>query len=330
MDEPADSTRVVAFPFAFHSKRAEYAANTAINSALLRIFRWREGFDVVHTQDGELIGGDVVTAHSLLRVVHRTFRKADPNYVSWIPQSPLLWCEDLIYGARRYRHVFASSEKMRQALRDLYRVPSEDVSVIRLGVETARFQPNRAARDAFRRAHGIGEEPVLLHVSTDFERKGLRTIVAALPKLDDSMVLVVAGLGRETPFREQASALGVKNRIVFLGYQEALESVYPAADLFVFPTRLDFFGFPVLEAMACGVPPIVTGNAGVAELIEDGRNGYQLRDPNDPHELASTIKRALGTGRQAVARGARATAEDTSAVRMVEETRRAYEALVRR
>ncbi len=331
IEEPPDGAHVFRFPFAFRSKRIEYGPNTALNSALLRVHRGRHRYDVVHTQDGELVGGDVVTAHSLLRVVFRTFRHSDWRYVSWIPKSPLLWCEDWTYGARRYRRVIAASEKMRRALKAVYGIPESDVTLIPLGVDVDTFRPNASAREAFRRENGIAPDSVvLLHVSTDFERKGLSTIVEALGQLGPEVTLVVVGLGREPPFRDLAQKLGVRNRMIFLGYREHLESVYAAADVFVFPTQLDFFGYPVMEAMASGVPPIVAGDAGVAELIEDGRNGFALKDPTDPHELADRVGTALGSDRLAVAREARRTAERTSVTSMVRATREVYEGLLRR
>ena len=331
IDERPPNVQVVRFPFAFRSKRVEYALNTAVNSSLLRLHRSRQGFDVVHTNDGELVGGDVVTAHSLLRVVFRRFRRTDPEYVAWMPKSPLLWAEDLIYGARRYRRILATSEKMRAALQDVYRVPARDVALVRLGVDPQVLRPNAAARTAFRRAHGIATDaPVLLHVSTDFERKGLRTILRALPRLPADLVLVVAGRERDDRFREFAAKLGVRQRLLFLGYVPALETVYPAADLFVMPTRLDFFGYPVLEAMACGVPPVVPADAGIAEVLSDGRSAFLLADAEDADELVPILQEALAGRLTTVGREARAIAERMSTARMVQETRAVYGELARR
>jgi glycosyltransferase involved in cell wall biosynthesis len=323
-DAPADSVRVVHLPLRFRSKRLEYGPNTALNSALLRARRRTAGLDVIHTQDGELVGGDVVTAHSLIRVVYRTFRRTDPEYVRWMPKSPLLWCEDIIYGSRRYSRVIATSGKMAAALHETYRVPDGDVAVIPLGVDLDLHRPDARRRGAFRQALGWTEtQVVLVHVSTDYERKGLETIVRALGMLPDDFVLAVAGRGHEERFRALAEKLGVGKRVAFLGYRGDLETVYPGGDVFVFPTRLDFFGYPVLEAMACGTPPIVSRDAGVAELLTDGRDGFLLEDSGDERELADHIRTAA-SALPAAKREARATAERHSVSRMVEATRRVY------
>lgn len=326
------AVRLVRFPIGFRSKRLEYGPNTLLNRTLIAAVRARERIDVLHTQDGDMIGGEVVTTHALLRVVYRVFRRSDPEYVAWLPQSPLLWAEDLVYRTHRYRHIIVASEKTKTALRREYGVREDDVSVIPLGVDTEVLKPNPRARSEFRKTNAIAEDvPVLVHVSTDFERKGLRTILRSLALLPEDCVLVVVGAGKAEAFQEAARSLAVRNRILFLGYRADLERVLPGADAFLFPTRFDFFGYPVIEAMACGVPPIVTADAGVANVIEDGRNGYLVSHADDPGELAETIRSVLSLGpASAMSRAARLTAEHCSVARMIAETREVYAALERR
>ena len=324
--------RVVWFPLTFRSKRVEYSLNTVINSAILRFLSRGRQHDIVHTQDGELYGGGVVTAHSLLRVVHRVFRREDPDYVAWMPKNPLLWNESLIYRTQRYRHVIATSEKMRLALHEEYGVPQEDVTVVPLGIDPEVLRPDPSVRRAFRQAHGLPDDAlVLLHVSTDFQRKGLATIIRALPLLSEQPVVAVVGKGNAEPFLKLAAKLGVTDRIVFLGYQPDIEMVYPGADAFLFPTKFDFFGYPVLEAMACGLPPFVSREAGIAEVIRDGRNGYLLSDPENAEELAERLRGSIGGSEMTtVGREARDTAKRLSVERLAAETLRVYEGLLRR
>lgn len=325
------TVRAVRFPFEFRSRRVEYAMNSGINLLLLKAYRAREQFDVVHTQDGDLIGGDVVTAHALLRVLFRFFRDLNPDHVAWLPRSPLLWSEDLMYRTRRFRHVIVPSERLRDSLRREYGVREEDTTLVRLGVDPSVLRPDPSARSSLCVEQSFPEDcRILLHVSTDFERKGLSTIIRSLARLPRETVLIVVGKGDPVPFSELARKMGVTTRIRFLGYVAHLERIYPAADLFVFPTMFDFFGYPVLEAMACGVPPIVTRDTGVAELIRDGRNGLLVSDPTDDEELTECVRSALGGEANRLGQEARATAEQTSVTRMVEETRRVYEGVLRR
>ena len=325
-DVPA-VVRAVRFPFEFRSRRLEYSANSLINLLLLDAYRARERFDILHTQDGDLVGGDIVTAHALLRVLFRFFNHLNPNHVAWLPRSPLLWSEDLVYRTRRYRHIIVTSEKLRDSLRTEYGIRGEDTTLVRLGVDPSVLRPDPSASSSLRANLSLPEgSRILLHVSTDFERKGLRTVLRCLTRLPREFVLIVAGKGHTAPFIDLARKLDVVDRIRFLGYVSNLERIYPAADLFLFPTQFDFFGYPVLEAMSCGVPPIVTADAGVAEIIRDGRNGLLVSDPDDDEELADRVRSADGGGDASqIGREARVTAEQTSVTRMIEETQRVYE-----
>ena len=64
-----------------------------------------------------------------------------------------------------------------------------------------------------------------------------------------------------------------------------------AADVYVSPSREDSFGLPVAEAMACGLPVITSVCAGVADYIDEGVDGFVLRDPRDTQALAELIER---------------------------------------
>ena len=323
--------RAIRFPFGFKSKRLEYGPNSLINRLVIAAHRSSQRFDVVHTQDGDLIGGDVVTAHAVLKTLFRVFRRTDPDHVAWLPKSPLLWAEELIYRTHRYRHVIVTSEKLRSVLRNDYGIREEDITVVRLGVDSERLRPDPRLRSELRANLAIDQEaPVLLHVSTDFRRKGLAALIRALQSLPHDYIVIVAGRGDEEEFRRLAERLEVKNRLIFLGYRRDLERIYPAADAFVFPTRFDFFGYPVLEAMACGVPPIVPSDTGVAELIRDGIDGCLLSNPENDGELADRIRLLIEDGiANRIGRAARTLAQKMTMRQMASETRNVYERVAR-
>ena len=66
---------------------------------------------------------------------------------------------------------------------------------------------------------------------------------------------------------------------------------YAVADAYVGPSRKDSFGLPILEAIACGLPVIASASAGASEVIDDGRSGLILHEPEDVEELANLLKR---------------------------------------
>ena len=88
-------------------------------------------------------------------------------------------------------------------------------------------------------------------------------------------------------YRELAASLGVADRVRFLGLQPEPARFYAASDLFVLPTRFDAFGMVVLEAMATGIPAVVTAAAGAVQVIEHGVTGARVADAKDAAELAT-------------------------------------------
>ena len=79
---------------------------------------------------------------------------------------------------------------------------------------------------------------------------------------------------------------GIQNSIIFLDAQSEVEKLYAAADIFALPTIYDPFSNATLEAMASGLPVITTRNNGVAELMQDGEEGFVLEDLTDYAALA--------------------------------------------
>lgn len=156
------------------------------------------------------------------------------------------------------------------------------------GIDTDRFPPGRE-RD---RARWNGR---LLYVGRLEERKGIRTLIRALPALPGARLQIVRG-GETTdvPVVEAlARKLGVADRVEMLGEtpSHALPDIFAAADAVVFPSEWDEpFGMVPLEAMACGTPVIATGTGGSGEFLLDGVTAVQFT-PGDPASLTAAIAR---------------------------------------
>jgi UDP-glucose:(heptosyl)LPS alpha-1,3-glucosyltransferase len=116
----------------------------------------------------------------------------------------------------------------------------------------------------------------------------------ALKQLPDDSFLVVVGNAAQIPgFREHANASGLQQRTFFLGALHDVSDAYLAANCLAHPTLEDTFAMVVLEAMAHGLPVVVSSAryCGISDLLVDGVNALILENPHDVNALAEAIKR---------------------------------------
>lgn len=223
--------------------------------------------------------------------------------------------EQQIYGDPRVMLAAVSKHTAEQLKRYFGR---DDVTLIPNGVDTEHFSAVAIAplRDTARRQrHCSAEQAVLLMIGNDWRNKGLGTLLAAMANCNQlPLRLLVVGHDEPTAFRAQAAAAGVLERVEFCAPVADVRSLYAAADVLVAPSLEDSFNLPVLEAMACGLPVIVSPKAGVSEWLAHGFDALLLKDPENASELAEAI-RALVAGaqlRRTLAENALATARQFS------------------
>lgn len=232
-------------------------------------------------------------------------------------------------GARR---VVAISERVRAQVLARHGLSPETVEVLHPAVDLERFAPwtegrRRAAREALSLPAAA---PLLAFVGHDYRRKGLDLALAALAQLPGAHLAVLGRDRRAARYRRLARRLGVAERVLFLGPQPA-ERLLPAADCLVFPSRFDAFGNAVLEAMAAGLPVVVSSRAGAAEAVVEGETGAVVRDAEDAAALAAAIRPYLDASLRAEAgRRARKEAERFSWEHQVERVLALYAGLLRR
>ena len=101
--------------------------------------------------------------------------------------------------------------------------------------------------------------------------------------------LLVCGSGDTTSFRRLARRLGLAETVHFLGFYPDVEDCYWSSDFFVQPTYYDPCSLVVLEALACGLPVITTAKNGASELMNDGREGFVLSEPDARGELIAAL-----------------------------------------
>jgi UDP-glucose:(heptosyl)LPS alpha-1,3-glucosyltransferase len=162
------------------------------------------------------------------------------------------------------------------------------------GWDRSRFGCDRRAnlRSQARQVLNLRENNfALLLVGNDWKKKGLACLLEAVGRLPISELRVlVVGNDTKAPFLTSIQRAGLKDRVQFLPLRRDVEFYYAAADAYVGPSLEDAFAMPPLEAMACGLPVIVSRQAGVSEIITHGADGLVLEDPKDAGVLASMIR----------------------------------------
>jgi UDP-glucose:(heptosyl)LPS alpha-1,3-glucosyltransferase len=219
--------------------------------------------------------------------------------------------------------IIANSRQGKDDIVRLYGVDPSRIHVIYNGIDPVVCEP--AGRGRSRRAleteFGAGDELRLLYVGSGFSRKGVATAIKAAARLAFPFRLFIVGKGRSRSYQALARRLGIGERVVFTGPRHDVENFYQGCDLFVFPTLYDPFSNATLEAMAHGLPVITSRYNGVAELIEQGRNGFVIDEPGDVATIAGYIQQLADPAmRQAVSQQAAKTAASFTMQRNVGET----------
>jgi glycosyltransferase involved in cell wall biosynthesis len=261
-------------------------------------------YDLVYSPGVNCLDADVVSVHILFAELHR--RIADRLRMRFTPMRSWLRLlhRRLYYRVIRLleRQVYSKSEvvviavsqKVREDMQRHYPRP-DPVPIVYPGVDTRHFNPHvRAAlRPYARRTLHLSEDTLaLLLIGNDWKKKGLDCLVEAAGQLQTlELRVLVVGRDDPAPYRARIRRLGLSERISFLPPRPDVEFYYAAADVYVGPSVDDAFALPPMEAMACGVPVIVSRYAGVSELITHGVNGLILDDPRNVEELADGIRR---------------------------------------
>ena len=197
------------------------------------------------------------------------------------------------------RILLANSERTRTDLIRDVGVAAERVRMIYLGCgpEWQSVTPDRRA--AARAWLGVpSDRPLAAFVGAFGHdgRKGFDTLWSAwrclCARSDWDVDLIVAGGGRALPgWRREIERAGLESRVRLLGFTDRINDVLAAADLLVSPVRYESYGLNVQEALACGIPAIVSSSAGVAERYPAELNDLLLPNPDDADDLSMRLLR---------------------------------------
>jgi len=223
-----------------------------------------------------------------LATIHDTIFLAQPE--AMVDHRRLAeWVPDFVRGCRR---LIAPSAATRLDIEKHLGFPRERIDVVHLGVERRLFHPGAGrerARDRLQTSLGL-RRPFFLSVSCSTGRKNTTFLLRAYRSLLENQPANDLVLVWDPPpeVRAEYSAMESSSRIHFVGRQpdDVLVDLYRAASALVFPSLYEGFGLPVLEAMACGAPVIVSKVSSLPEIA--GEEALYI-DPRDE----STLVRAL-------------------------------------
>ncbi len=283
----------------------------------------RSRFDIVHAQGADAAIGDVVTAHCCNAAMRSTAVPGTTlarrlNYAIGVA------AERYCMRRRSARRVIAVSERVKGEIERHYGVGGTKVTVVPLGVDAEAFHPRN--RTTLRRAARAGlrlapDDFVVAFMGGDYRLKGLIPLLEAARSAGAGIRVLAIGV-RPTAELDGPWA----SSVTLVEPTSDVAPYYAAADCFALPTRYDTFSLATLEAMASGLPVIVSRVAGVSEHLRDGVDALLLEDPGDVRTLATHLgrlaaDRALGARLGATAR---ATAERLSWERVVDRTLDVY------
>jgi len=156
------------------------------------------------------------------------------------------------------------------------------------------FAAAPAAAAALDRA-GLGtpkDAPLLLAMGRLHEAKAHDVALSALSQLPEAYLWIAGAGPEETRLKSMSTALGLDDRVRFLGWRTDASALYRTADVCVFPSRYEPLGNVVIQAWAHGLPVVAAASQGPKALIEDGKDGL-LVPVDDADALAAAVRRLL-------------------------------------
>jgi len=196
-----------------------------------------------------------------------------------------------IRGIKRASHIIVTSETTRNDLISYLKIPDDRISVIYNGLDHSVFKPYKVR---------LLDKPYILYVGSERPRKNLDRLIeafAAVRKEFPELLLVKVGVaGRAREYRQgmmrKLESLGIIQSVIFVEYVSELDLAYyySSAALLAYPSLYEGFGFPPLEAMACGCPVVTSNTSSLPEVV--GKAGIMV-NPYDTDSLVEAMRQVL-------------------------------------
>lgn len=257
----------------------------------------QNNISLVHSHE-RIFSADIFTLHGVphrywVDQVRRKRMSLNDRATAWVEKQ-------LVYGGQCKKFI-AVSKLTRDIFLQEYPINPDRVQIIHPGVHLSDYthQNKNNVRHAVRNVLGIDNtDPVIIFASMNFEIKGLDDILLTLARLktqNSKFKLIVAGKGNIKKYRKMAKEMNVAGNVIFTGPvpKDKLTDLYLASDLYIMLSKFDTFGMVVLEAMAAGLPVIISSRVGAKDLVQEGKNGFIIADSSDYPYIASRINLLL-------------------------------------
>ena len=172
---------------------------------------------------------------------------------------------------------------------------SKKVEYVRgVGIDTRTIKNIKVNREEKLKEFGIKDEMVFLSVGELNNNKNQEVIIKALSKVKFDFRYLLCGKGDKQPYLEQlANDLGIGDKVIFTGYRNDIKELLHCTDVFCFPSFREGLSVALMEAMAAGLPCVVSKIRGNVDLIHDGVNGF-LCNPASEDDFYNAIVRLCG------------------------------------
>ena len=250
--------------------------------------------DIYHGLSHELPAGIAKTGIFSIVTIHDLIFLRFPQLYPAIDRK--IYLAKIKQACKNAQLVIAISEQTKRDIQQFIGTPDDKIKVVYQSCSTA-FQPNHARQSIqdIRTKYGLPGQ-YLLYVGTIEERKNLLLIAKALKQLPEDFKCVAIGKKKEY-FNTVNSFLQkeqLSERMIFpenVAYQD-LPLIYGGAQIFIYPSRFEGFGIPVLEAISSGIPVIAAKGSC---LEEAGGPGSIYVHPDDDKALAESILKIAGS-----------------------------------
>lgn len=252
----------------------------------------RDEVQLYHGLSHELPYGITTSGIKTVLTVHDLIFMRFPQYFGMVSRQ--IYLAKLKYACRIADSIIAISERTKADLMELLHVPAHKINVVYQGCdESFKVACSPERKKVVLKKFNINS-PYILSVGTIEERKNLLLLIKAMARIKDPVQLVV--VGKQTAYAEEVKQAihryRLTDRMTFLDKVDFadLPALYQAASVFVYPSRYEGFGIPVLEALNSGTPVIAaTGSC----LEEAGGPDSLYSSPDDEEDLAIKINLVL-------------------------------------